>query len=90
MNKKQRIQFSKKMVMAVVFTEIAMCIATIALSCLGFDMAIGVEIIKANIPFAVVVFVAYSGNSAVEKWLVHSSQSGTVSTEWADDAASNG
>lgn len=90
MNRKQRVQFSKKMVIAVVFTEIALCIATIVLSCLGFDMAIGVEITKVNIPFAVVVFAAYSGNSAVEKWLVYSARSNSSSPESADDAISNG
>lgn len=72
--------------MAVVFSEIAICIATIVLSCCGFDMTIGVDVIKANIPFAVIVFAAYSGNSAVEKWLVRS-QSGTTATQ---DTASNG
>lgn len=72
--------------MAVVFSEIAICIATIVLSCCGFDMTIGVDVINANIPFAVVVFAAYSGNSAVEKWLVRS-QSGMTATQ---DTASNG
>lgn len=75
------------MVMVVVFSEIAICVATIVLSCCGFNMAIGVDVINANIPFAVVVFVAYSGNSAVEKWLVHTKPNGTSST---DSAVSNG
>ena len=75
------------MVMAVVFSEIALCIATIALSCCGFDMTIGVAVIKANIPFAVVVFAAYSGSSAVETWLVRS-QSGTAAA--SDSAEPNG
>lgn len=75
------------MVMAVVFSEIAMCVATIVLSCCGFDMAIGVDVIKANIPFAVVVFAAYSGSSAVKKWLVRSS-SGTAAA--TDSSESNG
>lgn len=87
MNKLQYSEFSKRMVMAVVFSEIAICIATIALSCCGFDMAIGVDVIKANIPFAVVVFAAYSGSSAVEKWLVRSQSASTAAT---DSAASNG
>lgn len=80
MSKKQYVQFSKKMVMAVVFSEIALCIATVALACCGFDMTIGVDVIRANIPFAVVVFAAYSGNSAVEKWLVRTTQSGSAAT----------
>lgn len=81
MNKRQPSQFSKKMVLAVVFSEIVLCAATIILSCCGFDMAIGVDVIHANTPFAVVVFAAYSGNSAVEKWLVHSTQSGTAAVQ---------
>lgn len=87
LNKRQYTQFSKQMVMAVVLSEIAICIATIVLSCCGFDMTIGIEVIKANIPFAVVVFAAYSGNSAVEKWLNHSKSS---SDPTADSPASNG
>ena len=86
MNKRFVSQFSKNMVMAVVFSEIAICIATIVLSCCGFDMAIGVDVIKANIPFAVVVFAAYSGNTAVEKWLTRSSESNADQ----DNASSNG
>lgn len=87
MKKKQSVQFSKKMVLAVVLSEIALCIATVALSCCGFDMAIGVDVIRANIPFAVVVFVAYSGNSAVEKWLV---RSGPANAASGGETASNG
>lgn len=86
MNKRFVSQFSKNMVMAVVFSEIAICIATIVLSCCGFDMAIGVDVIKANIPFVVVVFAAYSGNTAVEKWLTRSSESNADQ----DSASSNG
>ena len=88
MNKRQYSQFSRKIVVAVVFTEIALCIATVVLSCCGFDMTIGVNVIKANIPFASVVFAAYAGNSAVEKWLVRSGQSGTAAAD--DQSASNG
>ena len=87
MNKQQYSQFSKWMVMTVVFSEIAICVATIVLSCCGFDMTIGVDVIHANIPFAVVVFAAYSGSSAVEKWLIHT-KSGVIAA--AEDVASNG
>ena len=83
MNKRQYTQFSKKMVMAVVLSEIALCIATITLACCGFDMTIGVDVIKANVPFAVVAFAAYSGNSAVEKWA-------TRRTQPTEDNDSNG
>ena len=88
MNRKQPTQFSKNMVMAVVFTEIALCVATIVLACRGFDMTIGVKVIKANIPFASIVFAAYAGNDAVEKWLVRSRHSGIASTD--DQGISNG
>lgn len=84
MSKRQYTQFSKKMVMAVVFSEIVLCAATIALACCGFDMAIGVDVIRANIPFAVVVFAAYSGNSAVEKWAARSAANGASATEEGD------
>lgn len=87
MNKRQYTQFSKRMVMAVVFSEIAICIATIVLSCCGFNMTIGVDVIKANIPFSVVVFAAYSGNSAVEKWLIHAKANPDTTT---DTTVSNG
>ena len=80
MNKRQYTQFSKKMVMAVVFSEIALCAATVTLACCGFDMTIGVDVIKANAPFAMVAFAAYSGNSAVEKWVTRKAQT----TEEAD------
>ena len=88
MNKKQYTKFSKRMVMAVVFTQIALCVATVALSCFGFDMTIGIDVIKADIPFASVVFAAYAGNSAVEKWLTRSARSGVTDAE--ESAVSNG
>ena len=89
MNKNKCTQFSKKMVTAIVFSEIALCAATVALSCCGFDMSIGVDVIKANIPFAVVAFAAYSGNSAVEKWLLHA-KSGSTAAKAVEDIISNG
>ena len=90
MNRKQFGQFSKKVVGAVVLTEIVLCIATLVLACCGFDMAIGVEVIKANTPFAMVAFAAYSGNSAVEKWLVHTRQPGIDPIEAEEESISNG
>ena len=89
MNRKQPSAFSKRMVMAVVFSEILLCAATIVLACCGFDMAIGVEVIKANAPFAVVAFAAYSGNSAVEKWASRSARSDGYASDDESDG-SNG
>ena len=91
MIRKQTVQFSKQMVLAVVLSEILLCVATVVLSCCGFDMTTGVAVIKANIPFAVVVFAAYSGNSAVEKWLVHTAQpSGATAADMETATGSNG
>ena len=87
MSRKQYVQFSKKMVMAVVLAEIALCVATVVLSCCGFDMAIGVDVIRANTPFAVVAFAAYSGNSAVEKWAL---RSGSSASAGAEEGGANG
>lgn len=85
---KETTRFSKRMVMAVVFAEIAMCAVILALTCFGFDMTIGVDVLKANTPFAVVVFAAYSGSSAVEQWLVRAKNGTATVTE--DETASNG
>ena len=70
MTKKQYVQFSKRIVVAVIFAEFALCAITLMLACFGYDMSIGAEVIKAHTPFAIVTFVAYSGNSMIEKWLV--------------------
>lgn len=86
---KETTRFSKRMVMAVVFAEIAMCAVILALTCFGFDMTIGVDVLKANTPFAVVVFAAYSGSSAVEQWLVRA-KNGTAAAVTEDETASNG
>lgn len=76
MNKKQYVQFSKRIVIAVIASEFALCFATLLLSCCGYDMSIGADVIRAHTPFAIVTFVAYSGNSAVEKWLVNRANAG--------------
>ena len=50
------------------------------------------QITKVYIQYAMVVFAAYSGNSAVEKWLVHrwgeSASAPSIPDE--DEAESNG
>lgn len=75
MTKKQYVQFSKRIVIAVIIAEFALCGITLLLACMGYDMSVGAEVIKAHTPFAIVTFVAYSGNSMVEKWLVLSAKS---------------
>lgn len=88
MTKKQYVQFSKKMVMAVVSSEILLCVAAIFLTLCGYDASIVVDVIKAYSPFAMVVFAAYSGNSAVEKWLVYTTK--VKSSEEDESNISNG
>ena len=85
---KQHVQFSKKMVVTVVASMIALCAMTILLSCVGWETTAAVEVVKAYGQFAIVVFAAYSGNSAVEKWLIFTAKSKNTDTE--DESSSNG
>jgi hypothetical protein len=70
---KPYVQFSKKMVVLVVASALALSIVGIVLCAIvGAPEDAGVvAIIKTYIGFAIIVFAAYSGNSAVEKWLVN-------------------
>lgn len=92
MTKKQYVQFSKRIVVAVIASDFALCAVAILLVCIGYDMSVAAEVIKTYTQFATVVFVAYSGNSAIEKWLIHSAkakaQSSELNTE--DEDSSNG
>lgn len=74
-----------------------MCIAVTMLSLVGVvlsytsdQMVYAVDVIKVYIQYAMVVFAAYSGNSAVEKWLVHRWGSGNTATPVEDDEAEQG
>jgi hypothetical protein len=69
---KPYVQFSKRMVVLVVASALVISLLGIVLCALvGAPEDAGVvAIIKTYIGFAIVVFTAYSGNSAVEKWLV--------------------
>ena len=73
-NKKQYVQFSKRIVVAVVAAQFVLCAAALLLILTGCDASAGAEVIRANVPFATVVFAAYTGNSAVEKWLIHTAK----------------
>ncbi len=68
--KKPYVQFSKRIVVAVTASVTVMCIAGILLCALIGSAEEVVLVVKAYISYAIVVFAAYSGNSAVEKWLV--------------------
>lgn len=67
---KAYIQFSKKMV---VFVNIAVTVITVLAMIFCFimeSMTVIQHIVEAYIGFATVCFAAYSGNSAIEKWLI--------------------
>ena len=68
--KKPYVQFSKRIVVAVTASVTGMCIAGVLLCFLIGGAEEVVLVVKAYISYAIVVFSAYSGNSAVEKWLV--------------------
>lgn len=76
---KAYVQFSKRMVVLVM----ASVTAVIAISVAGmiYDSAYDQlpEVLRHYLGFASVVFVAYSGNSAVEKWLVNRSKISSTS-----------
>ena len=68
--KKPYVQFSKRVVVAVTASVTAICLAALVLCALIGGVEEVVLVVKAYISYAIVVFAAYSGNSAVEKWLV--------------------
>ena len=66
---KKYTQFSKKIVVAVTAAVTVICAAALVLCYLSGDTAGVVEAANAYIGYATIAFTAYSGNSAVEKWL---------------------
>ena len=76
---KAYVQFSKRMVVLVMISVTAI----IAVSVFGmiYDSAYDQlpEVLQHYLAFASVVFVAYSGNSAIEKWLVNRSKFPSIS-----------
>jgi hypothetical protein len=78
---KPYVQFSKKMVVAVTIAATTVCLlGRIRCACMGNTDGL-VEIVKAFISYALVAFAAYSGNSAVEKWLVKKYSAGENTSE---------
>ena len=68
--RKPYVQFSKRVVVSVCVAVTALATVGVVLSYTAGEMNEATEIIKVYIQYAMVVFAAYSGNSAVEKWLV--------------------
>ena len=67
---KKYTQFSKKIVVAVTAAVTIICAAALVLCYKAGDTGSVVGVTNAYIGYATVAFVAYSGNSAAEKWLV--------------------
>lgn len=67
----RHIQFSKKIVTAVLICVTVLCTWGMGL-CAYMESPTGlVDIARGYLSFATLCFAAYSGNSAVEKWLTH-------------------
>ncbi len=64
------VQFSKIIIVAVTASVTVLCAGGMVLCFALRDTAAMVELGRAYISYAIVAFTAYSGNSAVEKWLV--------------------
>lgn len=79
--KRAYVQFSKRIVTAVTIAVTIIAACAIGLCWQGGDMVSLVEVVKAYIGYATLVFAAYSGNSAVEKWLVRRAATGTEETD---------
>lgn len=71
------VQFSKVIIVAVTAAVTVICIGGMVLCFTLRDTEAVVELGRAYISYAIVAFTAYSGNSAVEKWLVRK-YSGTM------------
>ena len=84
-NRKPYIQFSKKVVVAVTIAVTAISALAICFCWLNADSEALVNTVKAYINYATIVFAAYSGNSAVEKWLI-----ARASSDSDDDTAASG
>ncbi len=83
---KAYVQFSKRMVV-LVMVSVTVIVAVAVLGMI-YDSAYDQlpEVMEHYLRFAGVVFVAYSGNSAIEKWLLNASKAKTSRASW-DDAA---
>lgn len=68
--KKPYVQFSKRMVVLITLCVTAMSLLGIIVCTLYGQLMYLVEILRSYIGYATITFAAYSGNSAVEKYLV--------------------
>ena len=75
------VQFSKKMVVFVISAVTLLSLLSILLCFTAEDMGVVQHIMEAYTGFATVCFAAYSGNSAVEKWLIRRYMAGEAHEE---------
>ena len=80
---KRYVQFSKMIIVVVTVTVTVICIGGMLLCYSLADTDAVVELGKAFISYAIVAFTAYSGNSAVEKWLMR--KYGGITNEGTSD-----
>lgn len=85
---KRYTQFSKKIVVAVTLAVTIICASALVLCYMSGDTDSVVGVTNAYIGYATIAFTAYSGNSAVEKWLTK--KYGSVHTSEAEETESNG
>lgn len=85
---KKYTQFSKKIVVAVTAAVTVICASALVLCYMAGDTDSVVGVTNAYIGYATIAFTAYSGNSAVEKWLTR--KYGSVHTSMTDTTESNG
>lgn len=92
MSKRPYVQFSKKIVVAVNAAVFVVVLAGIVLAAVDGAASEMTAIIRIFVEYAMVVFAAYSGNSAVEKWLVKRgpSPAGDDSGDEENEGESNG
>lgn len=85
---KKYTQFSKRIVVAVTAAVTIICASALVLCYLAGDTCSVVGVTNAYIGYATVAFVAYSGNSAAEKWLTR--KYATEHTSESEVTESNG
>ncbi len=69
-NKKWYLQFSKWIIIAITIAVTGICVDGINKCAAAGDTGGVVDIVEKYINYATIAFVAYSGNSAAEKWLL--------------------
>ena len=70
MKSKPYVQFSKRIVVLVTICVTLISLVGMVLSYAGNGLEEMEHAVEAYIRYATIVFVAYSGNSAMEKWLI--------------------